>query len=674
MQFVYPAFLWALTAISIPIIIHLFHFRRYKKIVFSDIRFLKQLQDQSKSKQKLKDWLILFCRILTLSLLVFAFAQPFIPVGENSNQTGHKSISIFVDNSFSMNAEGSEGPLFEMAKSKARAIVNAYGNHDKFQVLTNSLSGSEQRYVNKSDALARIDMIAPAQASATADLISSKQLAGFGMQNNPANIAYWISDFQAQQFDLKRLKSDSNTKYSFIPVANSGGHNISVDSIFLTSPFIKLNEAIKFSIRLTNHGNEHAEGVVVTLRLNNVQKALLNVTIGAFESIITEATVTITDAGWQKGEVSISDYPITYDDKLYFSFKPSLQNNILFIGNEPDKYISAIFSDDASYNLTQNAFGNINYRDFDKYNLVILSQPAGLSTGLQTELGKYLSQGGQLLVIPPAGDARSLNSYALANAAPAYGNEVAQNLKVTELSQQSILFKGVFKRIASNTDLPVVTRYYPLQKQSSTRGRAIITLNNGDPLLWQTNTGKGVIYFLAAPLNTNYTNLPQHSLFVPVMLNMAMGAAKNQSLYYTIHQDNFIQLPGNINPQSKLISIKNTDQELVTEITQRNSQKLLQAEAINFAGWFDVKEQNNNQQLAVASFNSSRNESGMKFLSDDDIIAQTTALKHTSVNNNSASVLSAQISEELSGKTLWRWFVLLGLLFVLIEIALLKIK
>ncbi|MEP6647066.1 MAG: BatA domain-containing protein, partial [Saprospiraceae bacterium] len=34
MQFLYPSFLWALTALSIPIILHLFYFRRYKKVYF----------------------------------------------------------------------------------------------------------------------------------------------------------------------------------------------------------------------------------------------------------------------------------------------------------------------------------------------------------------------------------------------------------------------------------------------------------------------------------------------------------------------------------------------------------------------------------------------------------------------------------------------------------------
>ncbi|MCX6185937.1 MAG: BatA domain-containing protein, partial [Bacteroidetes bacterium] len=79
MQFVYPGFLFALFAISIPIIIHLFNFRRYKKIVFSDIRFLKQVIEKNQKQQNIKNWLVLLCRILAISFLVIAFAQPYLP-------------------------------------------------------------------------------------------------------------------------------------------------------------------------------------------------------------------------------------------------------------------------------------------------------------------------------------------------------------------------------------------------------------------------------------------------------------------------------------------------------------------------------------------------------------------------------------------------------------------
>ncbi|MES2691647.1 MAG: BatA domain-containing protein [Bacteroidota bacterium] len=674
MQFVYPAFLWALTAVSIPVIIHLFHFRRYKKIVFSDIRFLKQLQEQNKSKQKIKDWLILACRVLAITLLVLAFAQPFIPIGESSRQGGQKNISIFVDNSNSMNAEGSEGVLLEMAKNKARAIVNAYGNSDKFQVLTNNLSGSEQRYLNKPDALNRIDALEPSKFSEKATAITAKQLAGFSMQNSSVKQAYLISDFQAGQFNLDQLEKDTITHYSFIPVINTSAQNISIDSVYLTTPFVKTNEPVKLNIRLSNHGTEALEGIAVTLRLNNVQKALVNVNMAGNESIVAEMSTVIANSDWQKGEVSITDYPVTYDDRLYFSLKASSQHNILLLSNMPNQFINAVYGDDANYNLTQNSFGNISYQTFNKYNLIILNEPVEISSGLQTELDKYLEQGGQVLIIPPATNAALLNPFMLNYLLPSYTAISSQTLKVSDVSENSVLFKSVFKKLSGNTDLPAVKQHYGLQRQSATKGRAVIALNNGDAFLWQANTKKGIVYVLGAPLNTAFTSLPQHSLFVAMMLNMAMGNAKGQNLYYTINESDYIQLSNTTNTQGKLISIKNNDQELITEITQRNGQKLLHAEAINYAGWFDIKEKSNNQLLSVAAFNLNRNESGMHFLSEEDITSQTKGLKHAEVNTNNAQVLGAQISEALSGKSLWRWFVLMALIFLVIELLLLKIK
>jgi L-asparagine transporter-like permease len=80
MQFAFPTFLFALFALAIPILIHLFQLRRYKNIVFSDIRFLKQIIEQNQKQRNVKEWIILVTRCLALACLVFAFAKPFIPL------------------------------------------------------------------------------------------------------------------------------------------------------------------------------------------------------------------------------------------------------------------------------------------------------------------------------------------------------------------------------------------------------------------------------------------------------------------------------------------------------------------------------------------------------------------------------------------------------------------
>ena len=124
MSFAYPEFLFALAAISVPIIIHLFNFRRFKKVYFSDIRFLKDVEIETKSRNKLKNLLILLSRILTIAFLVLAFARPVIPTGKNPDLNSN-SIVVYIDNSFSMGSEGSDGNLLEEAKSKAAGNLEA---------------------------------------------------------------------------------------------------------------------------------------------------------------------------------------------------------------------------------------------------------------------------------------------------------------------------------------------------------------------------------------------------------------------------------------------------------------------------------------------------------------------------------------------------------------------
>lgn len=673
MQFVYPGFLWALAAISIPIIIHLFHFRRYKKIVFSDIRFLQQLQEQNKSKQKLKDLLVLLCRILAVSAMVLAFAQPFIPLGQNSKTGGNNVVSVFVDNSFSMNAQGTDGALFEIAKNKARAIVNAYDNHDKFQLLTNDLTGSQQRVVNKTEALARIDNIEPTPASANILDIWAKQNTAFLVEGNSYFHSYIISDFQQTQFKLSGITPDSAISHNFIPLENKLAQNISIDSVYINTPFIKANEPIALQIKLTNHGQTEVEGLVVKVMLNKVQKALINVNIGAGESLVAEAAVKQSGDTWQEGEVSITDYPITFDDKLYFALKPTSQHHILYIGKGTNKFINAVFANDPNYALSSNTFGNINYQNFNKYNLIIVDEPTDWSSGLSTELNNYLEQGGQVLMIPSSENSTAINAFGADIGMPVYGTAIKQSLKVNSVNNQHLLFKNVFKQRIGNTDYPIVSIHYPLQKQSNTRGKAVITLNNGNDLLWQTAVKKGNVYQLAVPLKETFSNLQQHSLFVPMMLNMALGAKKNNPIYYVIKQNKQAFLPAEITVTQKLIVIKGAKQELITEATLYQGQKVIQTDAINSPGWFKVTEKGSSDVLSVLAFNDNRTESSMNFLSEDAIATQTETFNKVVVNTADAQVLGAQISSELSGKQLWRWFIIIAILFLFTEIALLRL-
>jgi hypothetical protein len=83
MQFVYPAFLFALLAVAIPVIIHLFHFRRFRKVYFSDVSFLRQLSDESKKQSRLKHWLVLAARMLAVAFSGAGLCKALYPFRGN---------------------------------------------------------------------------------------------------------------------------------------------------------------------------------------------------------------------------------------------------------------------------------------------------------------------------------------------------------------------------------------------------------------------------------------------------------------------------------------------------------------------------------------------------------------------------------------------------------------
>ena len=158
MNFLFPTFLFGLSAIAIPIIIHLFNFRKYKKIYFTNVQFLKELKQESDSKSKLKEWIILLLRILAITCLVFAFAQPFIP-SDKKVSLGQKIVSVYVDNSFSMENINKKGTLLENAKQYATSIVNSYNSNDKFQLITNDFEGKHQRLLTKEEFLSQLEEV-----------------------------------------------------------------------------------------------------------------------------------------------------------------------------------------------------------------------------------------------------------------------------------------------------------------------------------------------------------------------------------------------------------------------------------------------------------------------------------------------------------------------------------
>ena len=218
MNFTYPAFLFALSAIAIPIIIHLFNFRKFKTVYFSNVRFLKEVKQETQAKSKLKHLLVLASRILAITFLVLAFAQPYLPLENRKVIIGDKVVSIFVDNSFSMEAINKNGTLLDEAKKKALEILSAYKPTDQFQLLTNDFEGKHQRLVSKEEFADLLDEVKISPASRSISEIISRQNDLLAQADSRNRIAFILSDLQKSRADLSNIKNDTSIRVNFVPL------------------------------------------------------------------------------------------------------------------------------------------------------------------------------------------------------------------------------------------------------------------------------------------------------------------------------------------------------------------------------------------------------------------------------------------------------------------------
>ncbi|MFM7765986.1 MAG: BatA domain-containing protein, partial [Sphingomonadales bacterium] len=194
MSFLYPVFLSALLLLLIPLLVHLFRFRKHREIRFTRVRLLKEVDIETKNQNRLKHLITLACRMLAIAGMVLAFAIPTCQK-QNNQGTGKTRVSIFIDNSYSMD-NGRDGQiLLETAKQRAREIVKSYGNNGEFQIRSQQSAGAHLRFVSAAEAVSYIDALKIQSGSVLLSSLLTEMSDDLKQEGN-SHAAFIISDFQ----------------------------------------------------------------------------------------------------------------------------------------------------------------------------------------------------------------------------------------------------------------------------------------------------------------------------------------------------------------------------------------------------------------------------------------------------------------------------------------------
>ena len=672
MSFLYPTFLFALLAVIVPIIIHLFDFQKPKKLMFTNVRLLQQLQQSTNKGFKIKHLLVLAARVLFLSFLVLAFAQPFIPANSNAAIKGKQSVSIYVDNSLSMQQMKAGKKALEVAVSEAAAIAGMYPIQTSFQYLDNNFEAKDQYWVNKEQLKDRLTETGYSPIVRDLQSVFNRQKnALLSLNQSSKNNVFILSDFQKSTIgDLTKLKADTNTTINLIPIQNENADNVYVDTLWLQNPFIKPKELNHLIVKIKNTSTVNEQKLALKLMIEGVQVSSNSITIAPVSSQQVDFSFMINDIGFKKCSITFDDSPVTFDNTYYFTLEAAKPIKVMTIGDTKDNYLSKVYASESFFLLENNVNNGLNYSALSTSNLIALQEFDLLDASVLAQIKKQVWKGASVVLFPSASITAEKANQCLSvfnvSTTAVTANEGMLLLANPEV--QNPFFQNVFEQFSGHENMPAAKPLYALS------AKALLTFKSGKTFLSESALGKGKVYVCASSLQATTSNLASHALFVPLMYKMAILSAQSQgTLSYTFNDKN-IALKMETAQQEVPVKLIQDDLEIVPAHQWVDGKLNLQLPKLEMKpGFYQLKQ--GNRLLSVLAFNYGKQESTLSYYSAE-------ALKKLVDKKASFKVFDLQEGGEAAeaikidtlGLNLWKYCLALSLLFLLLEIALIQGK
>ena len=639
MHFKQPEILYFLFLLIVPILVHLFQLRRFKKEYFTNVRFLKALSIQTRKSSKIKKWLLLACRLLVLIFIILAFAQPFFESKDSKNASNE--LYIILDNSFSMQAKGKKG---ELLKRAVQELLEETPEKMNFSLLTNS-----ENYWN-TDIKSIRSALQNLKYSATpfqVDPVMAKLKAHKSAFKKEIIV---ITD--AVGLDYKQLRnSDATDSPIFIIPKAEQKNNVAIDSVFIHKT---LENFYEISVQLSGYGDDFNP---IPISLYNANKLIAKTTV-TLDTKKKSINFTIPKQAFH-GYVSIVDNGLPYDNSLYFSISKIKKINIISIGElGKSNFLSRIYTSD-EFNFSNYTLSALDYSKLEKQDVVVLNELDEIPQALSTTLKSFVEKGGNLIVIPSAiSSITNLNSF-VSN----FGKLTIKSLEnreklITKINFNHPIFNSVFENKVTNFQYPKTKNSFVLLSASP----AALSYEDQSVFLTSIANSVAAVAVFAAPINIENSNFQQSPLIVPTFYKMAMNN-QNNGVNALIIGDNKPHLTEASLNKEAILTVKGLAEQFIPIQQIFNTKvKMTFNDYPEQAGNFSIY--NKKEWIENISFNYNRTESDLASANENRLSDYKTA--------ESIKSFFDTLQTDRTDNQIWKWFVIFALLFLIIEMAIIR--
>ncbi|WP_188051644.1 BatA domain-containing protein [Flavobacterium sp. GP15] len=639
MHFKHPEILYFLFALIVPILVHLFQLRRFKKEYFTNVRFLKALSIQTRKSSKIKKWLLLACRLLVLTFVIIAFAQPFYESKDSKN--ANNELYIILDNSFSMQAKGKKG---ELLKRAVQELLEETPENVNFSLLTAS-----ENFWN-TDIKSIRNSLQNLKYSATPfelDNIMAKLKAHKSAFKK--DIVIITDSIGIDKKNLKNIDLDNNIHF-IIPKAVLK-NNIAIDSVYIHKT---VDQFYEIGVQLSTYGDKF-DPTPISLYNNKTLIAKTTVTLDSPKKTIN---FTIPKQAFH-GYVSISDKGLSYDNVLYFSISKAKKTNVISIGEAvKNNFLSRIYTAE-EFNFISTTLSALDYNKLEEQDAIVLNELDEIPQALITTLKSFVEKGGNLIVIPSASCSISNLNLLATN----FGNLKFNTLENTEKQITKInfnhpIYNSVFEKKVANFQYPKTKKTFTL----SSSYPSALSYEDQSIFLTSTNNPIGKVAVFAAPISIENSNFQQSPLIVPTFYKMAMYNHNNGITALTIGNNN-PHITETILNKDAILNVKGVEEQFIpTQQILNNKVKMSFGDYPEQAGNFAVF--NKKEWVENISFNYGRTES--------DLTPATENILSEYKNFESIKSLFNTLQTDRTDNQIWKWFVIFALLFLFTEMAIIR--
>jgi hypothetical protein len=529
MNFLNPAFLFALAASVVPLLIHLLSRRRAKEVPFSSLRFLERSDRKSMRRIDLRRLILLALRTAAIAAVALAFARPVVTGMTASLFPGSepKSVVVMIDRSYSMGIRGSGGTAFGAAVEAALDIAAELGEDDELTIVLFDEGAEEILAAERPGRGAAQGALADATTSMMGTDLRSAAGYGFGLLSRSRRTArelFIISDFQRTGIGGSGgIGATGRTRIFLVPVEPAGGPNVAVEKVILPGSALHRGEAAAMRVLVRNTSADRPAGFPLRVDLDGRRVIEKDIELPPLGSAEHRFEFDLGRSGWVRGKVSCREDMLPADDTRLFVLLVREKTPVLLISGDDSFYLRQALSPrgaDGDIELREAAWNGYTTSHLAGADVVFAGTGGRPRRSDAALLRRYAEGGGRVVVfISPSMEefADGMSSRGLEVTVRGGGGFIELARPEPGIPLLSTFSDGDldgmaglrFVRTARVAGLPT--------------GSAAIYFSDGTPFAWVERAGEGEIIFVAVSPVPESGDLVLSPWFLPLVQQMALA-------------------------------------------------------------------------------------------------------------------------------------------------------